>query len=78
MNYYLGLEDGEIVLRTDTEESWNNKLVMTGITDFQFDNNFLIIGNSQVTKFLRFGDLTIDKRVTEIIKRKNNESQEIK
>lgn len=78
MDYYLGLEDGDIVLRTDTEESWNNKLVMTGITDFQFDSNFLIVGNNKVSKFLRFGDVTIDKRVTEIIKRKNNESQEIK
>lgn len=78
MDYYLGLEDGDIVLRTDTEESWNNKLVMTGITDFQFDSNFLIVGNDKVSKFLRFGDVTIDKRVTQIIKRKNNESQEIK
>ena len=78
MDYYLGLEDGDIVLRTDTEESWNNKLVMTGITDFQFDSNFLIVGNDKVSKFLRFGDVTIDKRVTQIIKQKNNESQEIK
>ena len=76
MDYYLGLEDGEIVLRTDTEESWNNKLVMTGITDFQFDSNFLIVGNDKVSKFLRFGDVTIDKRVTQIIKQKNNESKE--
>lgn len=76
MDYYLGLEDGDIVLRTDTEESWNNKIVMTGITDFQFDSNFLIVGNDKVSKFLRFGDVTVDKRVTQIIKQKNNESKE--
>ena len=76
MDYWLGYEDGDIVLRTDTEESWNNKLVMTGITDFQFDSNFLIVGNDKVSKFLRFGDVTIDKRVTQIIKQKNNESKE--
>jgi len=73
MDYWLGYEDGDVVLKTDTEEAWSNKIVMTGITDFQFDNNFLIIGNSQVTKFLRFGDLTIDKRVSENLKRKENE-----
>ncbi len=73
MDYWLGYEDGDVVLRTDTEEAWSNKIVMTGITDFQFDNNFLIIGNSQVTKFLRFGDLTIDKEVTKNLKRKENE-----
>lgn len=72
MDYWLGYEDGDVVLRTDTEEAWSNKIVMTGITDFQFDNNFLIIGNSQVTKFLRFGDLTIDKEVTKNLKRKEN------
>lgn len=74
MDYWLGYEDGDVVLKTDTEETWSNKIVMTGITDFQFDNNFLIIGNSQVTKFLRFGDLTIDKRVSQNLKRKENES----
>lgn len=73
MDYWLGYEDGDVVLKTDNEESWSNKIVMTGITDFQFDNNFLIIGNSQVTKFLRFGDLTIDKEVTKNLKRKENE-----
>lgn len=73
MDYWLGYEDGDVVLRTDTEEAWSNKIVMTGITDFQFDNNFLIISNSQVTKFLRFGDLTIDKEVTKNLKRKENE-----
>lgn len=73
MDYWLGYEDGDVVLKTDTEEAWNNKIVMTGITDFQFDNNFLIIGNSRVTKFLRFGDLTIDKEVTKNLKRKENE-----
>lgn len=73
MDYWLGYEDGDVVLKTDTEEAWSNKIVMTGITDFQFDNNFLIIGNSQVTKFLRFGDLTIDKEVTKNLKRKENE-----
>ena len=73
MDYWLGYEDGDVVLRTDTEEAWSNKIVMTGITDFQFDNNFLIIGNSRVTKFLRFGDLTIDKEVTKNLKRKENE-----
>lgn len=73
MNYWLGYEDGDVVLKTDTEEAWNNKIIMTGITDFQFDNNFLIIGNSRVTKFLRFGDLTIDKEVTKNLKRKENE-----
>lgn len=73
MDYWLGYEDGDIVLKTDTEEAWNNKIVMTGITDFQFDNNFLIIGNNRVTKFLRFGDLTIDKEVTKNLKRKENE-----
>lgn len=73
MDYWLGYENGDVVLKTDTEEAWNNKIVMTGITDFQFDNNFLIIGNSRVTKFLRFGDLTIDKEVTKNLKRKENE-----
>lgn len=73
MDYWLGYEDGDVVLKTDTEEAWNNKIVMTGITDFQFDNNFLIIGNSRITKFLRFGDLTIDKEVTKNLKRKENE-----
>ena len=74
MDYWLGYEDEDVVLKTDTEETWSNKIVMTGITDFQFDNNFLIIGNSQVTKFLRFGDLTIDKKVSQNLKRKENES----
>lgn len=73
MDYWLGYENGDVVLKTDTEEAWSNKIVMTGITDFQFDNNFLIIGNSRVTKFLRFGDLTIDKEVTKNLKRKENE-----
>lgn len=73
MDYWLGYEDGDVVLKTDTEEAWSNKIVMTGITDFQFDNNFLIIGNSQVTKFLRFGDLTIDNEVNKNLKRKENE-----
>ena len=38
MDYWLGYEDGDVVLKTDNEEAWSNKIVMTGITDFQFDN----------------------------------------
>lgn len=77
MDYYLGLEDDNIVLRTDSGESWNNKIVMTGITDFQFDANFIIVGNDKVSKFLRFGDITIDKRVTQIIKQRNESKETI-
>lgn len=74
MDYRLDLENNNVVLRTD-EESWNTKIVMDGIIEFQFDNNFIIVGNDKTTKFIRFGDLSINKKVFNYLK-KNNESKE--
>lgn len=76
MDYKLFIEDNGMTLRTD-EESWNSKIVMTGITEFQFNDNFIIVSNDKCTKFVRFGDLTIDKRISKYLNKRNNESEEI-
>lgn len=79
MDYKLILkENNNIVLSTDNEDdSWRNEIVIDNIDYFSFDQNFITVGNDKVTKFIRFGNLTIDKNVGAILKKGRNESENI-